>query len=309
MNKNIIPDYSDTISCNLDIFYRKHENVFDSPAEAKVYRLLYKLTKLDSLYKVRYGFYFHPKGSFVYPGGQVDFLVYKENIGLALIEVKGGQYLKDEKYIKAQQQLMKANYTLNNKIKAYNIMIFPDDSVPKDVKSIIDGDDKFVLDYNDYKRFTESSNDIVDYFDKFFSHNRYKEPIDGTAKFANKLFDLDIYNLEKEKERVAKEAILIDNKVKSIDLVSNSGYNCFYITGYSGTGKTFIAMNMALDNEKMHYLLLEMKNCSNLFIIILLIRHRLLLMIMYGEEMLIFLESTLTQNLGRYLAVSCFYSF
>ena len=250
MKKVIIPDYSDIINCDLDSFYRRLENAFDSPAEAKIYRLLYKLVQLDSSYKVRYGFYFHPNDSFVYPGGQVDFLIYKENVGVAILEVKGGKYLKDDKYIKAQQQVKKANYILNTKIKVYNIIFFPDDIVPKDEKFDTDDNGMFILDNNDYIKFIECNNSIVNYFDSFFNHDRYKKPIDGTSQFANRLFDLDMYSLEQEKERVAKEAVLIDYKVKSIDLVSDSGYNCFYLTGYSGTGKTFIAMNMAVIIDK-----------------------------------------------------------
>ena len=119
MVENIIPNFQEDLNLDVKFFYDKHSDVFDHDTEVRVYKVLYRLVENDKSYKVKYGHFYHPNdGKFVYPGGQIDFIVYKEKKGFALIEVKGiyNHNYFQTRYDEAQKQLMRANDTLRDQI-------------------------------------------------------------------------------------------------------------------------------------------------------------------------------------------------
>ena len=254
MNKNIIPyyDYDDVKSYDFVEKYTGYD--FDVDAEAIVYKKLYEFVNKYDDYLVKYSYWFHPKDSKAFPGGQIDFIVCKKGIGFALLEVKAGKFTQ-AKLEKAFRQTMKANYSLNKDINVYNIVVFPQTEIDDDIKQCYmnknDEKDKlYILDKNDFDKW-DKPEEVEMFFDEFFKdETRYRFKKTNTDKIINREFDIETYSIEMEKERIAKEQKLIDDKTKLVNIVKNSGFNTFVLRGYSGTGKTFIAMNIAKDSEK-----------------------------------------------------------
>lgn len=254
MFDNIIPNLQEDLHLENELFYEKYNDVFDEISEVRVYKVLHKLVERDKSFKVIYGYFYHPEGSFVFPGGQIDFIVYKEKKGLALIEVKGlnkNEYFQN-KYDYAQKQLMRANDTLRkqiNGLKCYTITMFPNYSL-NDIQKT-DSQYKYFVSKNEFELWESESEKVQSYFNEFFNEERFDGELNEcTIEWINDIFSIDKYNKELEKERVAKEQTIINYKTKIFDFVKNSGYNCFLIKGYSGTGKTFIAMNMAMKSDR-----------------------------------------------------------
>lgn len=255
MNKNIIPELSDVLILSKNKFIDKYVgDVFDVDAEAIVYEKLYRFVNKYDDYIVKYSYWFKSNDTKALPGGQIDFIVCKKGIGFALLEVKAGKFTQ-AKLDKAFHQTMKANYSLNRDINVYNIVIFPEyelDDIKKN-QYINKNDEKdrvYILDKNDFDKW-DNLEIIKQFFDKFFNDKkRYGVKNNNTDKIIRKEFDIENYNKEREKERIAKEQKLIADKTKLIGIVKNNGFNCFVLRGYSGTGKTFIALNIAKDDEK-----------------------------------------------------------
>lgn len=255
MNKNILPDLGDALRLSENEFIDKYVgDVFDVDAEAIVYEKLYRFANKYDDYLVKYSYWFNPNDSKALPGGQIDFIVCKKEIGFALLEVKAGSFTQ-VKLDKAFNQTMKANYSLNKDINVYNIVIFPEDELDDAKKNqyMNNNDEKekiYILDEKDFNKW-DKPEEIKKYFDDFFNdERRYRVKKTNTDKIIAREFDIENYNKDREMERIAKEQKLINDKAKIINIVKNSGFNCFVLRGYSGTGKTFIAMNIAKDSEK-----------------------------------------------------------
>lgn len=255
MNKNILPDLGDALRLSENEFIDKYVgDVFDVDAEAIVYEKLYRFANKYDDYLVKYSYWFNPNDSKALPGGQIDFIVCKKEIGFALLEVKAGSFTQ-VKLDKAFNQTMKANYSLNKDINVYNIVIFPEDELDDAKKNqyMNNNDEKekiYILDEKDFNKW-DNPDEIKQFFDNFFNdEKRYKEKNKNTDKIIEREFDIEKYSKEIEKERIAKEQKLIDDKTKIVNIVKNNDYNCFFIRGKAGTGKTFIAMNIAKDSDK-----------------------------------------------------------
>ena len=255
MNKNIIPDIEDILELSKDEFIDKYVgDIFDVDAEAILYERLYRFVNKYDDYLIKYNYWYRSNDTKAIPGGQIDFIVCKKEIGFALLEVKAGKFTQ-VKLDKAFHQTLKGNYSLNSDINVYNIVFFPEDELD-DIKKnqyINNNDEKdktYILDEKDFNKW-DKPEEIKKYFDDFFNdERRYKVKKTNTDKIIAREFDIENYNKDREMERIAKEQKLINDKAKIINIVKNSGFNCFVLRGYSGTGKTFIAMNIAKDSEK-----------------------------------------------------------
>lgn len=255
MNKNIVPDIEDTLDLSKDEFIDKYVgDVFDVVAEAILYERLYRFVNKYDDYLIKYNYWYRSNDTKAIPGGQIDFIVCKKEIGFALLEVKAGKFTQ-VKLDKAFHQTLKGNYSLNSDINVYNIVFFPEDELD-DIKKnqyINNNDEKdktYILDKKDFNKW-DKPEEIKKYFDDFFNdERRYRVKKTNTDKIIAREFDIENYNKDREMERIAKEQKLINDKAKIINIVKNSGFNCFVLRGYSGTGKTFIAMNIAKDSEK-----------------------------------------------------------
>ncbi|MBR0038428.1 MAG: AAA family ATPase [Lachnospiraceae bacterium] len=255
MNKNIIPDIEDTLDLSKDEFIDKYVgDIFDVDAEAILYERLYRFVNKYDDYLIKYNYWYRSNDTKAIPGGQIDFIVCKKEIGFALLEVKAGKFTQ-VKLDTAFHQTLKGNYSLNSDINVYNIVFFPEDELD-DIKKnqYINNNDKkdktYILDKKDFNKW-DKPEEIKKYFDDFFNdERRYRVKKTNTDKIIAREFDIENYNKDREMERIVKEQKLINDKTKIINIVKNSGFNCFVLRGYSGTGKTFIAMNIAKDSEK-----------------------------------------------------------
>ena len=239
MNKNILPDLGDALRLSENEFIDKYVgDVFDVDAEAIVYEKLYRFANKYDDYLVKYSYWFNPNDSKALPGGQIDFIVCKKEIGFALLEVKAGSFTQ-VKLDKAFNQTMKANYSLNKDINVYNIVIFPEDELDDAKKNqyMNNNDEKekiYILDEKDFNKW-DNPDEIKQFFDNFFNdEKRYKEKNKNTDKIIEREFDIEKYSKEIEKERIAKEQKLIDDKTKIVNIVKNNDYNCFFIRGKAG---------------------------------------------------------------------------
>lgn len=250
MNKNIIPNLDDVSKLTEQEFINKYKgSKFDSEAEAKVYRKLYKLVHIDDNYKLVYDYRFPPKCQGA--PTQIDFLLLKQGIGAALIEVKGIKESPKTDWKIAMHQLNDANYSLNNKINVYNIVIFPDSNLEKETffQKNRNSATGYIIDKRMFDEW-DDSNKCEEYFLQFFNEDRYKHPNPETTETEKELFDGDKYYKRYLEERDRKEEYCINNLTEHLDFISNNPYNCYLIKGYAGTGKTFLAMNIAMKSLK-----------------------------------------------------------
>ena len=245
MNKNIIPRLDDVSKLTEEEFINKYKgSKFESKAEAKVYRKLYDLTKNDSNFKVVYDYIFAPKCQGA--PTQVDFLVLKHGVGAALVEVKGEYEDLEGAWKQAHKQLKDAKYSLRDRINVYNIIIFPDSYLEKEKFFQINKNDVngYIVDKKTFDEWVDK-NKCIEYFDKFFDEKRYENPNPKTNETEEKLFDFNKhynqYLLERDRKEEEKTNSLCDG-IESIE----SNNDIIMISGLAGSGKTFVAMNIAI---------------------------------------------------------------
>lgn len=245
MNKNIIPRLDDVSKLTEEEFINKYKgSKFESKAEAKVYRKLYDLTKNDSNFKVVYDYIFAPKCQGA--PTQVDFLVLKHGVGAALVEVKGEYEDIEGAWKQAHKQLKDAKYSLRDRINVYNIIIFPDSYLEKEKFFQINKNDVngYIVDKKTFDEWVDK-NKCIEYFDKFFDEKRYENPNPKTNETEEKLFDFNKYYNQYLLERDRKEEEKTNSLCDGIESIESNN-DIIMIRGLAGSGKTFVAMNIAI---------------------------------------------------------------
>lgn len=245
MNKNIIPRLDDVSKLTEEEFINKYKgSKFESKAEAKVYRKLYDLTKNDSNFKVVYDYIFAPKCQGA--PTQVDFLVLKHGVGAALVEVKGEYEDLEGAWKQAHKQLKDAKYSLRDRINVYNIIIFPDSYLEKEKFFQINKNDVngYIVDKKTFDEWVDK-NKCIEYFDKFFDEKRYENPNPKTNETEEKSFDFNKYYNQYLLERDRKEEEKTNSLCDGIESIESNN-DIIMISGLAGSGKTFVAMNIAI---------------------------------------------------------------
>lgn len=259
MNKNIIPSLDDVSKLTEQEFIIKYNGCkFESEAEAKVYRKLYCLTNNKCNLKVVYDYKFLPKSQGA--PTQVDFLLLKHNVGAALIEVKGKYEDLEGAWKQAHNQLKDANYSLHDRINVYNIIIFPDSRLEKEIffqnnKNDVNG---YIVDKNTFDEWIDN-NKCIEYFNNFFDEERYKNPNPKTIEIEEELFNFNKYYNQYLLDRDRKEEERINNLCDNIESIEENS-NIIMLSGLAGSGKTFVAMNVAI--KKTNNVLFIVRNQS-----------------------------------------------
>ena len=262
MNKNIIPSLDDTFKLTEQEFIIKYNGCkFDSEAEAKIYRRLYDITNNDDSFKAVYDYKF-PSKSQSSPA-QVDFLLLKHGVGAALIEVKGKYEDLEGAWKQAHNQLKAANYSLHDRIKVYNIIIFPDSNLEKEKffqnnKNDVNG---YIVDKNTFDEWVDK-NKCIEYFNNFFDEERYKNhnpKTNETEETEEELFNFNKYYNQYLLDRDRKEEERINNLCDNIESIEENS-NIIMLSGLAGSGKTFVAMNVAI--KKTNNVLFIVRNQS-----------------------------------------------
>lgn len=282
----ITPKFSIKDINNINNLYIKGENgicyedYFESPAELLVY---YYLSQLSEEYKVLYSYDFYIENNFQHKEGQCDFLIYKENAGFLFLEVKGTENSISKALTKGRKQCKNALNDLKKKqidilgccvYGIDSIIIFPF-SESKNVKNINDNDVYFKETIEKWEK-----DGVTKFFnDKFINIKMLKEynDIDSIRKVLS-MFDSEEPDksilMKKDKEKISK---LTEYKKMIFDMINENIFNIILFNGKAGTGKTFLAMEKAIDllnSEKTYNIYFSVGNQKQLSNIYNYIRKR-----------------------------------